>query len=162
MAIHLFYIFFCCHRQNMEQFNSLNSTKKIAVYCDKFCYTYPNIEAFYSFNPTSKILNMEYFVYRNDRHLLITLNGFEVEWVFSASPSHMTHTSYNTVVSNQEIWTTVTCLLFMANKVRSALTVVASWQTTLMEVPYDLHFNEIITITLLPKYKHIIGYVNIQ
>lgn len=31
-----------------------------------------------------------------------------------------------------------------------------------MEVPYDLHFNEIITITLLPKYKHIIGYVNIQ
>lgn len=100
MAIHLFYIFFCCHRQNMEQFNSLNPTKKIAVYCDTFCYTYPNIEAFYSFNPTSKILNLEYFVYRNDRHLLITLNGFEVEWVFSASPSHMTHTSYNTVVSN--------------------------------------------------------------
>lgn len=93
MAIHLFYIFFCCHRQNMEQFNSLNPTKKIAVYCDTFCYTYPNIEAFYSFNPTSKILNMEYFVYRNDRHLLITLNGFEVEWVFSASPSHMTHCS---------------------------------------------------------------------
>lgn len=53
MAIHLFYILFCCHRQNMEQFNSLNPTKKIAVYCDTFCYTYPNIEAFYSFNPTS-------------------------------------------------------------------------------------------------------------
>lgn len=53
MAIHLFYILFCYHRQNMEQFNSLNPTKKIVVYCDTFCYTYPNIEAFYSFNPTS-------------------------------------------------------------------------------------------------------------
>lgn len=34
---------------------------------------------------------MEYFVYHDYCHLLTTLNGFEVEWVFSASPIHMTN-----------------------------------------------------------------------
>lgn len=43
---------------------------------------------------------MEYFVYHDGRHLLITLNGCEVEWVSSASPIHMINTNYNTVLSN--------------------------------------------------------------
>lgn len=140
----------------------VKSTKKIGLYCDTFIYSFSKYGSIYSFIPTSKILNMEYFVYHDGRHLLITLNGCEVEWVSSASPIHMINTSYNTVLSNQEAWNTVTCQLFRADKVRSALSVVASWQMALIEVPYDLHFDRIITIILLPKSKHIIGYVNIQ
>lgn len=84
----------------MDKLYSLNPPKKIGLYCDTFIYSFSKYGSIYSFNPTSKILNMEYFVYHDGRHLLITLNGCEVEWVSSASPIHMINTNYNTVLSN--------------------------------------------------------------
>lgn len=100
-AIHLFCILFCCHRQNMEKLYSLNPPQKNSfVLWYIYLLFFSKYGSIYSFNPTSKILNMEYFVYHDGRHLLITLNGCEVEWVSSASPIHMINTSYNTVLSN--------------------------------------------------------------